>query len=272
MLLEANDVRFTRGKTTILESVALSVSPGEATALVGPNGSGKTTFIKLSTGFLRPNAGRIEILGARSLGPKRRRRLGVVWQDRGLPLSVSSERWISHLAKLYSTVVDATLLSELGISPSRHPMRYLSGGEQQRIAIYGAFAHQPKLLLLDEPTVGLDDESRSAFYALVRERLRQGSGVLFTSHYSQDVAVLANRIVDLNREHSDVTVAALFSVNGVLDVFAASALLPDGYQLVSTTNGYRLKGDDPTQLLTIASNLAQSQNLEVLNFSVMNNG
>lgn len=271
MLLRAQNVSFSRGRTPVLESVSLDVEAGRATALVGPNGSGKTTFIKIAASFLKPAAGTVDILGADRLGPKRRRRLGVVWQDRGLPLAISSKRWIGHLARLYGTTVDQELLETLGITPAKDPMRYLSGGEQQRIAIYGAFAHRPKLLLLDEPTVGLDDESRSTFYALTRERLRDGVGVLFTSHYSQDVAVLANSIVDLSGAPQETKIAALFNVNGILDVFVASSQLPTDYQLVATTNGYRLKGDDQATLLSVAMAIATAQNLEIVSFSVVGN-
>lgn len=269
MLFEATDVVFDRGKRNILDSFNLNVEAGNATALVGPNGSGKTTFIKLATGYLRPKSGAIQILGSQQLGPKRRARLGVVWQDRGLPLAVSSERWLAHLGRLYSMPVDVELVEKLGISVTRQPMRYLSGGEQQRIALYGALAHRPKLLLLDEPTVGLDDDIRGVFYTLIRQRLNEGTGVIFTSHYAQDVAVLAHHIVDLNREPRETTVSALFSVNGILDVFRAVEALPDGYQLVATTNGYRLKGPDQATLLTIAMNLASLQDLELLNFTVV---
>lgn len=272
MLFEATDVSFQRGSRVILDGISLSIAAGEAVALTGPNGSGKTTFIRLSTGYLRSQAGRIEVLGATKLGPKRRSKIGVVWQDRGLPLSVSSKRWVNHLSSLYSTEVDRELLERLDVPVSKTPMRYLSGGEQQRLAIYGAMAHSPKLLILDEPTVGLDDQSRSTLYSILRERMRSGAGILFTSHYAQDVAVLAHRFVSLQGEAAQSVTAALFTVDGTLDLFATAALLPQGYQLLSTTNGYRIKGDDPTQLLPIANQLAASQSLNVLSFAVVSNG
>jgi hypothetical protein len=184
---------------------------------------------------------------------------------------VSSKRWVSHLGALYDSPVDQELLAELEVTVSKTPMRYLSGGEQQRLALYGALAHRPKLLILDEPTVGLDDHSRSVFYSIARQRLRDGAGILFTSHYAQDVAVLANRSINLGPENSSGVSAALFTVDGELDLFAAARLLPQGYQLVSTTNGYRIKGADATQLLPIATDVAAQLGLQILSFTAVGN-
>ena len=269
MLLEAKEVSFRRRERLILDDISFSVEPGEAVALVGPNGSGKTTFIKLVTHFLHLQEGSITVLGSPTIGPQRRQRLGVVWQDRGLPLSVSSRRWVKHLSALYGTAVDAVLLERLEVPLGRTPIRYMSGGEQQRLALYGALAHSPKLLILDEATVGLDDQSRGTVYAILRERLATGAGILFTSHYAQDVAVLSHRYVDLNPQHSPEPGAALFTVDGVIDLFAVARLVPEGYQLVNTTNGYRIKGADQAQLLAVATNIAKDQGLSILSFTVV---
>lgn len=269
MLFEAKGVSFRRRERVILEDVSVSVGPREAVALVGPNGSGKTTFIKLATRFLPLQQGSIQVLGSATLGPQRRQRIGVVWQDRGLPLSVSSRRWVKHLGRLYGIAPDLQLLERLEVPLGRTPIRYLSGGEQQRLALYGALAHAPKLLLLDEATVGLDDYSRSVSYDILRERLELGSAILFTSHYAQDVAVLAHRVIDLNKSPSELPVAALFTVDGVIDLFAVAHLVPDGYQLLNTTNGYRVKGADQAQLLAIASAIARAQQLNLLSFTVV---
>ena len=106
MLLDAKGISFRRRERLILDDISLSVEPGEAVALVGPNGSGKTTFIKLVTHFLHLQEGSITVLGSHTIGPQRRQRLGLVWQDRGLPLAVSSRRWVKHLSALYGTEVD----------------------------------------------------------------------------------------------------------------------------------------------------------------------
>lgn len=269
MLLEARNVSFRRKDRLILDDISLHVAPGEALALVGPNGSGKTTFIKLVTRFLALKQGSISVLGSQNAGPQRRQRLGVVWQDRGLPLSVSSQRWVKHLSALYRSPIDQSLLERLNVPLGRTPIRYLSGGEQQRLALYGALAHSPKLLILDEATVGLDDHSRSVVYDILRERLNSGAGILFTSHYAQDVAVLSHRFVDLNQARSVEPVAALFTVDGVIDLFAVARLVPDGYQLLNTTNGYRIKGADQATLLAIATDIVRDQGLNILTFTVV---
>ena len=284
MHLEIKDLRVHYGKIEAIKGISFHVNQGEIVTLIGANGAGKTTTLKTISGLRGVSSGSILFDGKdiSKMPAHERVDLGISQapEGRGIfpGMTVLENLEMGKFnRKNRKAEMDEDLEMVYTLFPRLKERAFqdggtLSGGEQQRLAIYGAMGHSPKLLILDEPTVGLDDQSRSTLYSILRERMRSGAGILFTSHYAQDVAVLAHRFVSLQGEAAPAATAALFTVDGTLDLFATAALLPQGYQLLSTTNGYRIKGDDPTQLLPIANQLAASQSLNVLSFAVVSNG
>ncbi len=189
------------GPVTALNGVDLDVTPGMF-GLLGPNGAGKSTFMKILAGLLEPTSGRVTLDGAdvlkdpRSLWP----RLGYLPQEFGFYPHLSGEAMLLHLLALKGvegpngrTKLVAALLDRVNLTfAAKRPVKGYSGGMRQRLGIAQAIAGDPRLIIVDEPTAGLDPEERLRFYQLLSE-LAADRIVLLSTHIVEDVAVLCPR-------------------------------------------------------------------------------
>ena len=209
-LLEARSVTFGYGRTPVLQSVDLTVSPGEFVALVGPNGSGKSTLLKVLLGSLTPVEGSVRLFGGLPDAVDRAR-IGYVPQrpslDSEVPATVEEivstgllarRGWWRPVGRSDRERVRHALRS-VGLEQlAREPLNSLSGGQQQRVFIARAFASEPELLLLDEPIAGVDAESQRRFRDSVTHLIDDhGGGVLLVSHELSAVAQDLDRVVVL---------------------------------------------------------------------------
>ncbi|WP_256862642.1 ABC transporter ATP-binding protein [Microbispora sp. GKU 823] len=183
------------GRRSALDGFDLAVASGEIVGLIGHNGAGKTTFVEVVTGLVRPDAGQVRIAG-RS-GRAVRRLLGVAPQEFALYNGVSVRdnlRLFAGLAGLRGRRRDteiARVLDELHLAPlADRPAGVLSGGQRRRVQAATAMVGSPPLLLLDEPTAGADPETRSALLAAVKARAEAGAAVLYTTHYLPELVDL----------------------------------------------------------------------------------
>ncbi|MEU9802463.1 ABC transporter ATP-binding protein [Streptomyces sp. NPDC051000] len=222
------------GSVTALDDVRLDIAEGEIVGLLGHNGAGKTTLMSLVAGLLRPDAGEIEVLGVSTAREPRRARLrlGLAPQELGVypPLTVEQNlRFFAELAGLRRREADRRIeeaaepLGLAGLLERR--VGGLSGGEQRRVHTAMALLHRPRLLLLDEPTAGVDVETRARLIAYVRELAAAGTAVCYSTHYlgevedlQASVAVLDHgrlvargTLTDLVRDHGDGAVELTFS-------------------------------------------------------------
>ncbi|MBX6355680.1 MAG: ABC transporter ATP-binding protein [Micromonosporaceae bacterium] len=188
------------GETTALTGFDLTVAPGEIVGLIGHNGAGKTTFVEVVAGLVRPDAGRVTVAG---LPPGRaaRRRLGVAPQDIALYHSATVRqnlRLFGALAGLrgraLSTSIDevAEALDLTGLLD--RAVGVLSGGQQRRTQAATALLHRPAVLLLDEPTAGADPTTRRALLEVVRQRAADGTAICYTTHYLPELEDLGATI------------------------------------------------------------------------------
>jgi ABC-2 type transport system ATP-binding protein len=189
------------GQRSVVEDVSVRVAPGEIVAMLGPNGAGKTTTVEIIEGYRRADAGTVRVLGedpARG-GRSLRARVGLMLQSGGIDLRARPLETIRQYAGFHDDPRDPDeLVDELGLrSVVATPFRRLSGGERQRLAFALALVGRPEVLILDEPTAGMDPEARAVVRALVAEQRTAGVAVLLTSHDLTDVERLANRIVVL---------------------------------------------------------------------------
>jgi ABC-2 type transport system ATP-binding protein len=191
------------GRTWALRDCSLTIEPGSMTALVGPNGAGKTTLLHLAAGFLRPAAGRIEVLG-RAPWPQRPElmaRIGFVAQDHPLYRNLTVEETLTMGRRLNPRWDDALVrghLDRLQIPMSR-PVRQLSGGQQAQVALALAMGKRPDLLLLDEPLASLDPLARRQFLGmLVQLAVDTEATILLSSHIVADLERICDRLVILN--------------------------------------------------------------------------
>lgn len=195
--------RHGRDAVRALLDVSLIVCAGEAFALLGHNGAGKSTLIRAAATLLRPDAGRIWIAGADvAREPANARRLlGVALQESSLPHRQAAARVIARHARLHGMSASAArarsaeLLESLALEAmADRPGATYSGGQRRRLDLALALVHQPLVILLDEPTVGLDLSSRRVIWSQLRARMQAGATVLFSTHDLQEAEAHANRI------------------------------------------------------------------------------
>ncbi len=196
--LEVSDVSYSYGARVALDRVSLRVAPRSFTVILGLNGAGKSTLVSLITRLYATPSGRISIFGrdvAREPGPALSR-LGVVFQSRALDIDISVRQNLVYHAALHGIGRREALaradqvLRQAGLADrARERAGNLSGGQMRRVEIARALLHRPRLLLLDEPTVGLDIKARATILAHVRQLLtEQGVGVLWATHLIDEVA------------------------------------------------------------------------------------
>jgi ABC-2 type transport system ATP-binding protein len=197
--LRAVSKRF--GETAALDGVDLELRIGEVLALLGPNGAGKTTALSILLGLRRPDSGRAELFGADPRRPAARMMIGVTPQESGFPPTLRVGEIVDLVrAHFASSAPTAELLDRFGLAQvSRRQAGGLSGGQRRRLSVALAFAGRPRALFLDEPTAGLDVESRRSVWREVQEYAGGGQTVFLTTHHLEEAEALASRVVLLAR-------------------------------------------------------------------------
>ncbi|MBK4151819.1 ATP-binding cassette domain-containing protein [Corynebacterium macginleyi] len=186
------------GPTSAVNGLSLSVAHGEIFCLLGPNGAGKSTTIEMSEGFIRPTAGSIKVLGIDpSAAPDRvREKVGIMLQGGGSYSGIRVQEMLELTARYNTNPLSPQwLLETLGLQGvARTPYRRLSGGQQQRLSLALAVIGRPELVFLDEPTAGMDAQSRLAVWDLIRALKRDGVTVIVTTHLMDEAESLADHI------------------------------------------------------------------------------
>ncbi|UVJ37686.1 ABC transporter ATP-binding protein [Arthrobacter sp. CJ23] len=201
----------------VVGGLSLVAERGQITALLGANGAGKTTTLECAQGLQRRTGGSISLLGEDpdTAGASLRARVGVMLQDGGLPPSARPIPLLRHVAGMYRNPMSVDLLVErLGISQfSRTNIRRLSGGQKQRLALAAALVGNPEILFLDEPSAGLDPQSRQIVFELIAELRDSGMGIVLTTHLMDDAQRLADYVYIIDGGHNvaEGTVAELLS-------------------------------------------------------------
>jgi ABC-type Mn2+/Zn2+ transport system ATPase subunit len=211
--VKLDDLTFGYGAEPILSHTTLELLSGEAVVIAGPNGSGKSTLLKLCVGLLTPWSGRIRVLGLPPTDPAARRRIGYAPQRiRGatsLPVSVGEvvasglvpqkhlfSRMTGEDWRRVASALEAVDLTDL----SKECMFELSGGQQQRAVLARALVSDPPLILLDEPTTGIDQRFRPVIAQELRARAERGRTVVVVSHDPEDFHAVIDRVIDMADE------------------------------------------------------------------------
>jgi len=238
-MIEVEQLRKQYGDTTAVKDVTFTARPGEIFGLLGPNGAGKTTTIGCICGLLTPTAGHVRVLGQDIVrdGVAARRSIGVVPQEIALYEDLSARENLSYWGgaqglrgkPLRARIDDVLALTGL-LDRAKEPVKQFSGGMKQRLNFACGIVHQPKVLLLDEPTVGVDPQSRVRLLELVREQARAGACVLYTTHYMEEAETLCDRlaIVDHGSIAAQGTLAELRAMLAERDLLRLTgAFKPD---------------------------------------------
>ena len=201
-VIETHALTKRYGSRTAVDSLDLAVEPGTVFGLIGPNGSGKTTTLRMLLDIIRPTSGRALVLGVppRAGGAALRRRIGYVPGDFRINGRARGQTLLEHFAQISAPVptghVDA-LAQRLGLDLSR-PVRSLSKGNRQKLGLVQAFMHNPDLLVLDEPTSGLDPLVQREFLEMVAEAKAAGRTVLLSSHVLSEIQQSADQVAVLS--------------------------------------------------------------------------
>ena len=224
-ILEAIEISKSYGARLALDQVSLAVRPGEIAGLLGPNGAGKTTCLSILSTLMRPDRGRVLIDGkAPSSDPRRLgRMLGLVPQSLALYPTLSAAQNVRHFARMQGlSSADASegcdrVLEEVGLGErADDAMHSFSGGMKRRLNLACGIVHRPAALMLDEPTVGVDLESREQILTLVRRCADAGAAVIYSTHYMEEAERICDRVllIDRGKLVADGTVEQLIALGG----------------------------------------------------------
>lgn len=249
-VLVAESLRRTFGERVAVDDVGFSIGPGDTYGLLGPNGAGKTTTISMVCGLLQPDGGTVSVLDHRMQVTRceAKSHLGLVPQEIALYEDLSGRENLELFGRLQGLggkLLDARVdeaLELVGLEDrAADRVDEYSGGMKRRCNIGAALVHQPELLILDEPTVGVDPQSRNAILAGIEALRRVGMAVLYTTHYMEEAQRLCDRIgiMDQGVMVAEGTTAELVSLvgrhpvirlsgDGPLDAFVQAALQLDG--------------------------------------------
>src|SRR5438045_3062491 len=221
-MLQVSHLRKTFGKLVAVDDVSFTVDRGQLVGLLGPNGAGKTTTVSMIAALVTPEKGEVLVGGARLAGdtdPKKRK-IGLVPQDLALYDELSARanlRFFGALYDLSGAALDKAIgaaMDLVGLADRLTDLvKTYSGGMKRRLNLAAGLLHDPDILLLDEPTVGVDPQSRNAIFENLETLKKQGKALLYTTHYMEEVERLGDRVViiDHGKAIADDTVSGLRS-------------------------------------------------------------
>jgi ABC-2 type transport system ATP-binding protein len=202
-MVTVSHVRKTFGTLTALDGISLTVGPGEFFGLLGPNGAGKSTLMNLMVGYLDPDGGEIRIGGEKVTRDnlQSRRQLGLVPQSLALYEEISARENLEIFGSFYQPdrrVLDERIREQLNAvqlyDRRNDKVQTFSGGMKRRLNLVASLLHDPPLLLCDEPTVGVDPQSRNAIFDYLEMLNRRGKTIVYTTHYMEEVERMCSRI------------------------------------------------------------------------------
>ena len=249
-VISVKNVEKSFGKRNALRDISFQIEAGESVALLGPNGAGKTTTIGVLLGLRRYERGEVHVFGERPLSMRARRRIGVTQQSNGTPATATVSEVIAYVAALHGNPVPlATLIGTFGLGRvARRQVGGLSGGEQRCLSMALTFAGKPELVLLDEPTTGLDVESRRTVWEAIRQSGKSGTTIVLTTHYLQEAEALANRaiVISCGRLLVDGSIAVIRGNAAARKVSFTSDCVPRGLANVAAAGSrYSVITSDP---------------------------
>jgi ABC-2 type transport system ATP-binding protein len=240
-MLEVKGLTKSYGKLIAVSGVSFRADAGETIGLLGPNGAGKTTTVSIIAGLLSPDSGEVLIEGkqVKSDTDPVKLKIGLVPQDMALYDKLTAHDNLTFFAALYSFAgarakqAIAEALNLVGLSErAGDKVGTFSGGMKRRLNLAGALLHDPQILLLDEPTVGVDPQSRNAIFENLETLKKRGKTLIYTTHYMEEAERLCDRIViiDHGKMIADDTLQGLHRLLPVTNVIAVELDHADGFQ------------------------------------------
>jgi ABC-2 type transport system ATP-binding protein len=230
-VIDVEGLRKAYGELVAVDDVSFRARAGEIYGLLGPNGAGKSTSIGCISGLLKPDSGSVRVLGHDVAAVASRQGMGVVPQELAIYEDLSATENLNYWGAAYGlrgselTRRAAEVLTRVGLDDrGKEPAKQFSGGMKRRLNFACGVVHNPKVLLLDEPTVGVDPQSRVRLLDLVREEAASGTCVLYTTHYMEEAEALCNRlaIIDRGRLIAEGSLAELYDELGARELVRLS--------------------------------------------------
>jgi ABC-2 type transport system ATP-binding protein len=225
-MLTLTDIRKTFGSVVAVERLSLRIAPGEVYGLLGPNGAGKTTTISIATGLLAPDSGTVNVGGKDGGDPREatvRRLVGIAPQAVALYDQLTADENLRFFGSIYglSGALLATRIDEclrlVGLTDRRKDRVHgYSGGMKRRLNLAAALLHEPRIVFMDEPTAGVDPQSRAAIFDIVLALKKRGVTIVYSTHYMEEAERMCDRIgiIDHGRLMAEGTLAELLAAHG----------------------------------------------------------
>ncbi|GAB7180592.1 ABC transporter ATP-binding protein [Kitasatospora sp. Ki12] len=263
--ISADGIRQRYGDVQAVDGVSFTVEAGEFYGILGPNGAGKTTTMEILEGVRKPDEGRVELLGMNPWprNPKLLPRIGVQFQASAFFRKLTARETIRTFASFYGVGpkrADA-MLERVGLGDKAESLtEKMSGGQAQRLSIACALAHDPELVFLDEPTTGLDPQSRRNLWDLLRDINAEGRTVVLTTHYLDEAEVLCDRVSIMDHGkilHTGAPAALIRELDDTVRISIASGQLPlDRARELLTAAGADIANlEDDTVSLSVSTRL-----------------
>ncbi len=277
-VIAVEKLRKSYGAVEALRGIDLEVSRGGLIGILGPNGAGKTTLVETIEGLRTPSSGKVRVLGLDPVSAPRavKERIGVQLQTTMLQTELTALEVVRLYAALYRRARPAEeVLGSVALSEKAHArVATLSGGQKQRLALALALVHDPEILLLDEPTTGLDPVARRDLHDVIRSLRASGRTVLLTTHYIEEAEALCDRVVvvrsgEIVADGTPFELLQLSSGETTLWVAAEGAFDPAPLVAAGCTLGgrekdhYRLTTRDPSSAVLALGDLLREKNLRL---------
>lgn len=273
-MITVHELQKSFGSLKAVNGLSFEIQRGEAFGLLGPNGAGKTTTISMMVGLLQPDGGSVTVNGQNPTNPDCRRVIGVAPQALALYEELTGRENLEFFGALYG-LTGANLkervnwaLAFAGLEDrARERLENYSGGMKRRINIAAALIQDPEILLLDEPTVGVDPQSRNHIFESIQQLKEQGLTIIYTTHYMEEAQRLCDRvaIVDHGRLMALDTVPGLISHHGGSSVVQAELdFVPSGFELPGKTSEREIRFESNQPLEEIAQLSSQGVKFQTL--------
>ncbi|MEM9082718.1 MAG: ABC transporter ATP-binding protein [Planctomycetota bacterium] len=264
-MLALEDIHKGYGETLALRGLSLRAEPGEVLGILGPNGAGKSTTIGIASGLRSPDSGAASINGKNPREHAARRDLGVAPQEMALYPDLTGREHLRLFAELYGiSPADRekainNALEQVGLEPrARHRVYAYSGGMKRRLALAGAVLHSPNVVLLDEPTAGVDAQAREAILDIARRTAARGAAVVYCTHYMEEAQSICDRVAIL--DHGELV--AIGTVDQLLTEHAGQAIVT----IERTNSTIRTESADPAAYL--ANELSRESDAQITNIAI----
>ena len=277
LFVKLENLKKIYNKIEVVGGINTHIDAGEVVCLLGVNGAGKTTTINMMLGLEKPTSGNVLLFGGNPKDPKNRRKLGMTAQDTEFPEGLTVKEILNLVSAHFTNPYNMDeICKKFDIKPVMHQFAsQLSGGQKQRVALALAFIGNPKIVFLDEPTTGLDVESRQIIWRFIKQFIKSGGTLFLTTHYLEEAEALATRILLLEQgkikyEGSVNDFKALAGTKKIkFNATKQNLKLSSAKKIILSDDQYTIETDNTDSLIKeLVKDNVDFKNLEIIDISL----